>query len=151
MSYADGQEAIVPGENIIDSREVIARIEYLESSKEDFMNDNELEEYPGYELCDEDSLWNDWDQDEGEELDLLLKLQDEANGSSDWPYGETLINRDHWVEYCEDLVEELGYLGDAKDLPWWITSNINWQGVADDLEADYFSVNFGDEEYLIRS
>jgi hypothetical protein len=24
--------------------------------KGDFMNDSELEEYPGYELCDEDSL-----------------------------------------------------------------------------------------------
>jgi hypothetical protein len=121
-------EEINNGQNYIDTRDIIERIEELED-----MRDN-------YE--------DDWDESpESEELNNLLDLQEECSGSTDWKYGETLIRRSEWVDYCEELCKDCGYI--SSDLPSWI--EIDWDATAENIEADYTSVYFDDVEYLIRS
>lgn len=82
--------------------------------------------------------------DEEERLDFV---SDEIS-SSEWDYGLQLIDEDGFQEYCEDLVSDIGDL--PKDLPSYISNNIDWSGVADDLRQDYSEVKFRGTTYLYR-
>jgi hypothetical protein len=64
-------------------------------------------------------------------------------------YECTLIAEDYFPTYCENLCEELGYV--SPDLPGFISSNINWKGVAEDLSVDYNEVELDGQTYFIRS
>jgi len=128
-------DEITNNEDIIDSRDVIARIEYLESSRDDLESDNNLAEWE--------------DSDESLELDNLKALADEAAGyASDWHYGATLIRESYFTNYCRDLVQDIGDL--PRELPAYIEDNIDWDGVADDLQVDYTSVDFDGITYYVR-
>jgi hypothetical protein len=80
------------------------------------------------------------------ELEELQSARDEIG---EWIHGEALIPRDKWEDYCRDLVADIGDL--PRDLPGYIENNINWSGVADDLEADYGSLSLNGEDYLFRN
>jgi hypothetical protein len=136
-----------PGDKVIDSRDIIARLEELQDERNDIQErveeaEEEAERIEAIEALEE------WDFENEDELKRLKELSDECDGYGDWHYGETLIRREYWVEYCQQLLEDIGVL--PKDLPTYI--EIDWDKTADNLEADYASVNFGDdEEYLIRN
>jgi len=113
-------------EDVIDSRDVIERIDYLQTFEE-----------------------SELDESENEELKNLLSLQEEAEGySEDWKYGSTLIRDSYFVEYAEELVRDIGDL--PQDLPSYIENNIDWEGVADAIKEDYTNVDFDGVEYWIR-
>jgi hypothetical protein len=122
-----------PGDKVIDSRDVIARFEELQSRRD--------------VLEDATQNTDEWDFDDEAEYETLKELIEECEGCGDWEHGETLIHRNYWVEYCQQLLEDIGYI--PKDFPSWIV--IDWEATADNLEYDYCVVDFGDEEYLIRS
>lgn len=106
-------------DSVIDSRDIIKRIEELESDPQ---------------------------EDEAEELATLKALVDECEQySSDWKYGETLIHRNYFNEYMDEMIEDCYQL--PKNLPYWISFTIDY----DALEQDYYSVYLDGEEYLIRS
>ena len=114
-------------DNVIDSRDVIERIEELEAERED----------------------NGLTPNEAAKLDALHALAEEAEQyAEDWQYGTTLIRESYFTEYCRDLVADLGYLSD--NLPPFIGDNIDWDGVADDLKMDYTEVDFDGVTYLVR-
>lgn len=120
-------------DNIIDSRDIIKRLEELEGNREDLLADGES--------LDE---WEDL-----EEYEALKSLDEEASGySSDWRYGEALIADDYFTQYAEELAEDIGaiYRNAA-----WPLSHINWEDAAEELKQDYTSVDFGGNEYWIRS
>lgn len=137
-------------DDLIDSRDVVKRIEELESEREDWQTDNELEDYPGFEMSEEGTKWFEWDESsEGLELESLLALQEELEDyAPDWNHGTTLIRDSYFTEYCKDLVNDIGDL--PRDLPSYIESNINWDGVAEDLKVDYTSGEFDGVEYWVR-
>lgn len=108
------------GDNYIDSRDIIARIEELER--------------------DEEAL----DDDEKDELETLRKAAEEGEQyARDWGDGVTLIREDYFVDYCR---EDCGYL--PKDLPWWIA--IDWDKTADNMRGDYTEIEVGGYTYLVR-
>lgn len=111
-------------DDVLDSRDIIARIEELEESGED---------------CDES---------ETEELRALRALAEEASGSPDWQYGETLIRDSYFREYAQELAEDIGVIDrNAR----WPTRCIDWEQAASELQQDYFSVEFDGVSYWIRS
>lgn len=117
------------GDNTIDSRDVIKRIEELHG---------ELDDQP------EDAR----DEDAAEELAELDALAEEAEGCADWKYGETLIHDSYFEQYAEQLAEDIGAINrDAE----WPLNHIDWEAAAKALQQDYTSVSFGDETYWIRS
>ena len=65
--------------------------------------------------------------------------------SSVWEYGETLIHRNYFEEYMDEMVEECYDL--PKDLPYWMSIKLDYVA----LEQDYISVDFDGQEYLIRN
>lgn len=38
-----------------------------------------------------------------------------------------------------------------KELPWYIANHIDWDGVADELKADYTSIDYDGVTYWVRS
>ena len=119
-------------DDIIDSREVIDRIE-------------ELEDLLNHGLDDSGDI---------EELKALKALAAEAEPESrDWAYGETLIRRSYFVDYISELIH------DCYEMPKEMTSGdwpfrhitIDYEAAANEAEQDYSSVDFDGVEYLIRS
>ena len=111
-------------DSVIDSRDVIARIDELEDT------------------------YDDLNQFEMAELVALKGLADDATCDA-WGYGKVLVNKNYFTEYCKELCEDIGDV--PGELPWYIESNIDWDGVADAIEMDYTKVDFDGEIYLIRA
>ena len=111
-------------QDVMDSRDIIARIEELKDCQAD--GDDEID---------------------AEELKALEELAEEASGSPDWEHGEALIRESCWTEYCQDMLEDCGDL--PKDLPWYI--HIDWEWTAREIAMDYMTVDFDGIEYLIRA
>ena len=86
-------------------------------------------------------------EDELKEIEEINDLEDEIN-NGEFEFGTTLIDEDYFEEYCEDLVSDIGDL--PKDLPSYISNNIDWSGIADDLRQDYSEVEFRGTTYLYR-
>ncbi len=151
-----GQDEITNSADIIDSRDVIARIRYLEE-KETALEDAEEEladEGDGEDLDKTlqeavDNANADFDEDERKELKDLRDLQEQAEGYSDWLHGATLIRDSFFgANYARRESEDLG--DEIDDLPVYIRDNIDWEGVAKYLKQDYTVVTFGGEDYLIK-
>lgn len=121
-------------EDVIDSRDVISRIEELEETINDCLEDPETDHNT---------------TDEQNELENLKDLENEASGSPDWPHGEALIRDSYFTEYCEDLCKNIGDI--PSDLPWYIENHIDWDGVAREIQMDYMEVNFNGVAYFIRA
>lgn len=107
--------------DVIDSRDVIARIKELEGTE---------------------------DADEQTELKALLALQEEAEGySPDWKYGATLIRDSYFEDYARELADDIGAIkSDAQ----WPATCIDWKQAADELKQDYTSVEFDGVTYWVR-
>lgn len=132
--------SIVNDDDIVDSRDVIARIEHLE----------QLEQPGEVDLGDD----NDTDQDTlFAELAVLRKLQAQAEASPDWSYGETLIRDSYFTAYTEELINDCYEM--PKDLDsgkWpWRHMKIDFEAAADELKSDYIEVDWDGVPYWIRA
>ena len=158
-------------DNVLDSRDIIARIEYLESEREpltdavdqaqEALNDldgNDFDEVSTFEEAEQEAKdalkaayanVKDWDEsDEGQELAKLKAFAEEAEGyAEDWRYGATLIHEDYFEDYARDLAAEGDY--DMKNEQWPYTC-IDWEKAAEELKQDYTSVDFDGETYWVR-
>lgn len=151
-------KTISNSDDTIDSRDVEKRITELEDARFDWQEENELPDWEE-DTSEKRKNWTDFqvekwaeweDSDDGGELKALVALRDELEGyAPDWRHGATLIRRSYFVDYCKELVNDIGDL--PKGLPGYIENNINWDGVAYDLEADYTTGDYDGVEYLVRS
>lgn len=155
--------------DILDSRDLSARLDYLTSAKEDLElalneadqaladerarllalddhedHDAELEPFED-ELEKAGEALREWQ--EGEEYAEWKELDDNRDDiEAATSNGEAFIAESYFTDYCKQLCEDIGYL--PKDLPGFIENNINWDGVADELKADYSTVTmFGNDWY----
>jgi DNA repair exonuclease SbcCD ATPase subunit len=170
---------ITNDQDIIDSRDIIERIEELESelealreavaeAQEAFSNIDDREdgtvseEQQAYDLNEALQAVNDaqreltewFDSSAKGELDILKALAEEAEAeSSDWQYGEQLIRKSYFVDYITETIH------DCYELPKEFNSG-NWpfrhmtfdyEAAANEAEQDYASIDFDGVEYLIRS
>lgn len=132
-------------DDVIDSRDVIARIVVLEELEsavkqaKDILRslDVDSEDFEDSEKQVEIEE-NFFGPDEEKELEDLQSLAEDASGSPDWVYGETLIRDSYFTEYAQQLAEDCGYL-DQKGTN------------SRELQYDYFSCEFSGITYWIRS
>ena len=109
-------------DDVIDSRDVIARIVYLEGTE---------------------------DEDEQVESAKLKALAEEAEGyCEDWRHGATLINESYFTEYAEQLASDIGDYNPNK--VQWPYNHIDWEEAADELKQDYTQVDFDGITYFVR-
>ena len=114
---------ITNSDDLIDSRNIIERITELE-------NMDDLR-----------------DEDEDEELASLRTLEEEANTSEEWRYGQTLVRDSYFEDFARQEAEDLDLIqSDAG----WPMDYIDWERAADALKMDYTSVDFGGVCYWMR-
>lgn len=134
-------------QDVIDSRNVIARIETLESERLDLAS--AVDQAVGDAATEAETTLRDWDNsEEAEELSVLKALAEEGEGSPDWSHGETLIRDSYFEEYAEQLADDIGAIDRTAN---WPLNCIDWGKAADQLKADYSSVDFDGTTYWIRS
>lgn len=127
-------------DDVIDSRDVIERIEELESVRDAA---EEAASVEGHSFGAEP-----FGADEREELAALEKLAEEASGyAPDWQHGATLIRDSYFEEYARELAEEL-CLVDENTV--WPHSCIDWKQATRELQMDYTAVDFDGVTYWIR-
>lgn len=140
--------------NTLDTRDLIDERDNLKTA----IFDSFIESFPQYEEMTESfedirfeeeeiESWKGYFLDDLQSIKEIDDLEDEIS-SSEWDYGLQLIDEDDFQEYCEDLVSEIGDL--PKDLPSYISNNIDWSGVSEDLQVDYSEVEFRGTNYLYR-
>lgn len=119
-------------EDIIDVRDLIERIEELQS---DFDLDPDL-----------------LGEEEREELQTLLAILEDLKGCGgdeqwrgDW-YPITLIRESYFTDYVQELLEDCGEI--PRDLPHYI--HIDWEATARNVMVDYSTVTIDGVDYLYR-
>jgi hypothetical protein len=163
-------------QDVIDSRDVIARIEELEGiiADEEISEDNGAEPQidengktkESFATCGEcGKTWNDAlitgrtpapsarcpyenIHEEIAELKALQALADEASGyAADWQYGEALIRDSYFKEYAQQLADEIGAVSQDAS---WPNNCIDRDEAARQLQQDYTEVDFDGVAYWIR-
>jgi len=125
------------GTETIDSRDIIARIEELETERDTYDGERGEERDPWTAVYPEDAA----------ELAALHKLATEAEGyAADWEYGEILIRDDYFTDYAREMLEDCGTI--PRDLPSWV--KIDWEATARNVRMDYTAVDFDGVTYWIR-
>lgn len=115
------RDEITNAEDIIDSRDVIARLEYLEDIERD--------------------------EDEEEEFKALSAFAKEGeNYAEDWLHGATLIRESYFPTYAQEMLEDCGEI--PRNLPHYIA--IDWEATAQNIRADYTEIDFNGQAYLVR-
>jgi len=158
-------------DDLVDSRDVISRIEELESDRQSLVDMIAEAEEELVDAVDDTSVIADfepnivdklkeeieesrkeleeWDEsDDAEELEILKSLAEEASYSPDWAYGKTLIRDSYFEEYAQQLAEDIGAINREAS---WPNDCIDWSQAAEELQQDYSSVDFDGETYWIRS
>lgn len=111
---------------VIDSRDVIDRIEELEA------------------LAEEGAL----EPGEGEELAVLQGFAEDACEVPDWAYGETFVRDSFFVTYAQELADELGL---APSGSLWPLSCIDWRQAARELQVGYTAYKLDGVTYWART
>lgn len=155
-------EEIHNGMDLIDSRDVIARLEYLESALENLVEElkdkisiyedeeenTEEKEAARSRVEEMEEQIREWREEYGQELTILRTLDEEGQSvCSDWSIGEPMIRDSYFTEYVMDLLQDIGDL--PKNLPWYIA--IDEEVTTDNIKEDYSILNFDDVEYFIRN
>lgn len=149
--------------DILDSRDIEARIDELEAERGALVEDIENAE-EAISDADEDSdlstLESDlsaakgalaaWDEgDEAEELRKLKAFRDELEPyCADWHHGETLIRDSYFKDYARDCAED--WHGSALREARWPFDCIDWDRAARELQMDYTSAEFDGVTYWAR-
>lgn len=147
-----------------DSRDLVEYKEYIDQELLDAWNEWQEENLDNeYETDDIDEAlqfmenlsdngaeyFNDAWHIEIEEQKLISDFIEELDGYSlNFQYGEAIIHEDYFTDYTKDFVNSCGYIG--SELPWWIENNIDWDGVAVEVKADYSEVIYQGDSYFIR-
>jgi hypothetical protein len=121
-------------DDIIDVRDIIARVEELEDVITEGQSDRDVDDEVA-ELRPLEELLRDLCGNGGDE-----------QWRGDW-YPVTLIRDDYFETYAQELAEDIGAV--PADYTW-PTSCIDWEAAARDLRMDYTSVEFNGVTYWTR-
>jgi hypothetical protein len=119
---------------------------------------NNAEAWAGENAADAEKLEDleqslkDWDEENGEEFATLKEMLEDlagAGGDHDWRgdwYPVTLIRDSYFVDAMRELVQDIGDM--PREIPSYI--EIDWEKTADNLRADYSSIEYDGVTYWYR-
>jgi hypothetical protein len=149
------------GADIIDSRDVDARIDELESELQDLQSavEDAEAEAANAEEDDSDDAHAELEQcrqaleefqasGAEDELNKLIAFRDELQGyCPDWNYGAaTLIEDSYFTEYAIDMLKDIGDL--PSNIPGYIV--LDEDATADNIKQDYTSADIDGYTYWVR-
>lgn len=160
-----GRNAPSNSDDVIDSRDIIRRIEDLESDRDTYeidcstcKEDEDGDRPSSCDACagtgkvsDTDESRAEWkieNPDDAEELRVLKELADQGEGYGDWNHGETLIRDSYFETYAQQFAEDIGALEGCDK---WPATCIDWERAARELQQDYTSIEYDGETYWMRS
>jgi len=130
-------QAISNSDDVIDVRDIIARVEELEpiaitvaGEGDDALTEGETEELATLQAFLADLAGNGGDED----------------WRGDW-YPVTLVRDSYFKDYAQDLAEECGMIPDDNR---WPCTCIDWDKAARELRMDYTSAEFEGVTYWYR-
>ena len=101
------------------------------------------------DLLDELKTLDEEDSYDKERIEMIDDLKEEV-GKDNFEMGVTFIRENYWVQYCEDLAYDCGYM-DRQDNNNPLHYHIDWQGWADAVEMDYSQTDFDGDTYYWRA
>jgi hypothetical protein len=131
---------------VIDVRDVMARVEELETTLEDAqpMDDDER-------ILSADGSEDLTEQlEEFQRLTALLSDLEGNGGDEEWRgawYPITLVCDSYFESFAQDEAESLGLINNEVRWPY---TCINWEQAAEDLKSDYSTVEFDGITYWYR-
>jgi len=101
------------------------------------------------DLLEELKTLDEEDSYDKERIEMIDDLKEEV-GKDNFEMGVTFIRENYWVEYCEELAYDCGYVS-SRDEYNPISNHIDWQGWADAVEMDYSQSDFDGDTYIWRA
>ena len=101
------------------------------------------------DLLEELETLDEEDSYDKERIEMIDDLKEEV-GKDNFEMGVTFIRENYWVQYCEDLAYDCGYM-DRQDDNNPLHYHIDWQGWADAVEMDYSQTDFDGDTYYWRA
>lgn len=126
--------------DIIDVRDIIARIEALENDIADLL------EYS----TEADPQWREYNDELQALLKIMAELETVGGGDEQWRgdwYPITLIADSYFKEYAQELAEDCGMINDNAS---WPNNCIDWDKAARELRMDYTPVTINGFTYWTR-
>ena len=149
MKYLDTRDLQKLQEELQEEKDALeTNVEEAEENYADLLNAETCDIEDGAQEAAKQSLevartaLVEWVEENQEELDELNNLENAVG--SEWAYGETLIPAQEFVEYCQELCEDIG-----GKVPDYIV--VDWEATAENLKADYSEVDYQGTTYLFRS
>ena len=132
MSIIDYEDLLdKKGDNIIDSRDLIAALD----SYDEVVSDDET-----YTAEEREEIRAEYEE-------LAEEVRSMEDCSADWHHGATLIHEDYFEEYAQQLAEDISAISGDET---WPANCIDWERAARELQTDYTSVEFGGTTYWVR-
>jgi hypothetical protein len=124
-------------DDIIDSRDVIERIEHLEAVLDDLKSEAHPTDARREAIADAEA-----------ELSALRGLAKQGEQCApDWSYGVALTRDSYFEDYAKELAEDLGLI---KADAGWPNNCIDWGRAARELRVGYTPVEFNGVTYWVR-
>lgn len=82
----------------------------------------------------------EWDDDNSARLVRIREVLEEIGD-------EAMIKESYWVEYCEEMVKDIGDL--PSKIPTYI--EIDWEATAENIQQDYSSIEYDGNTYYYRN
>ncbi len=108
---------------ILDSRDIIDRIEELENEETIPVEDQD-------------------------EYNTLKQIEEEFSVYGEWDYGATIIPEDQFVDYITDLIDDCYDLPTQDGWPY-NRLEMDYEAAADDAKVDYCEVHTNEGTYLM--
>ena len=150
MTYTNTTKNVDLTADVIDVRDIIARVEAIESEVS-YKDAGDFGSMEGWLDSIEQTLTDTDPETLGEYRTLRMILNDlEGNGGDEQFRGEwypvTLIADHYFTAYAREMLADCGVI--PADLPGWV--EIDWQSTADNVSVDYSTVTIQGREYMYR-
>lgn len=161
-------------QDIIDSRDIVARIEYLTELAQAQNEAQHIDTACGHDArerveCGEcGSTWCDLctgthgprcpfeaehvdmiSDEESAELTLLTEVARQGEGIDDWTDGVTLVRESYFETYAQEFAEDVCDEGQGLSTEWPYR-HIDWEAAARELQMDYTCIEFDGITYYCR-
>lgn len=87
-------------------------------------------------------------EEAGEVEEIIEAINDLEGEIGEFDDGNTLIPEYEWVEYAQQLAEEIGAVNEEAN---WPNNCIDWERAARELAMDYTLVDIDGQDYYVRS
>ncbi len=115
------------------------------NNSQDTLDSRDIEER--IEELEDDNVIQKLDAEDSTELAILRELRAEVqDNNTEWSDGVQLIRDSYFVEYAQELAEDIGQTVSAEKWPF---NNIDWSSAARELQMDYTEVSFDGIAYWV--